>query len=90
MLDEVRTRLEVAFPESQVSLQGDSSRLLIVVVGPEFEGVSRVKRQQTVYACITDLIREGALHAVTIRANTPGEVDAGAAPDDQAKPPPVE
>ncbi len=45
----------------------------VVVVSPAFEGVSRVRKQQLVYAAIAELIRDGALHAVTIRAYTPAE-----------------
>ena len=45
----------------------------VVVVSSAFEGVSRVRKQQLVYAAIAELIRDGALHAVTIRAYTPAE-----------------
>ena len=45
----------------------------IVVVSAAFDGVSRVRRQQMVYAAIAELIGTGALHAVTIRASTPAE-----------------
>ena len=71
--DEVRARVEQAIVASQVTAQGDASRMEIVVVSSAFEGVGRVRKQQLVYAAIAELIREGALHAVTIRAYTPSE-----------------
>jgi len=71
--DEVRARVEQTIVPSQVTAQGDASRMEIVVVSSAFEGVGRVRKQQLVYAAIAELIREGALHAVTIRAYTPSE-----------------
>jgi acid stress-induced BolA-like protein IbaG/YrbA len=56
--------------EVEVVLEGD--RALITVVSPAFEGLSRVQKQQKVYACIDTFIKDGTLHAVTIRAETPG------------------
>jgi acid stress-induced BolA-like protein IbaG/YrbA len=73
--DEVRARVEAAIVPSQVTAQGDASRMEVVVVSPAFEGVSRVRKQQLVYAAIAELIRDGALHAVTIRAYTPTEAE---------------
>jgi len=71
--DEVRTRVAQAIVPSEVTAQGDASRMEVVVVSPVFEGVGRVRKQQLVYAAIAELIRDGALHAVTIRAYTPAE-----------------
>jgi acid stress-induced BolA-like protein IbaG/YrbA len=74
--DDVRSLVERAIVPSQVTAQGDASRMEVVVVSPAFEGVSRVRKQQLVYAAIAELIRDGALHAVTIRAYTPAEREA--------------
>ena len=71
--DEVRARVAQAIVPSEVKARGDASRMEVVVVSSSFEGVSRVRKQQLVYAAIADLIRDGALHAVTIRAYTPAE-----------------
>ena len=71
--DEVETRIAQAIVPSEVSARGDSSRMEVTVVSPAFEGVSRVRKQQLVYAAIAELIKSGALHAVTIRAYTPAE-----------------
>ena len=71
--DEVETRVAQAIIPSEVTARGDASRMEVVVISPAFEGVSRVKKQQLVYAAIAELIRDGALHAVTIRAYTPAE-----------------
>jgi len=81
-LNEVRSRLQSAFVGAEVSLEGDGNRLRIEIVAPEFEGLSRVKRQQAVYACISDLIKDGTLHAVTIQTEVPS--DSSAAPSSAA------
>jgi len=36
----------------------------LFVVSEEFEGLSRMKRQQTVYRAIKDLMNSGQIHAV--------------------------
>ncbi len=71
--DEVQARVAKAIVPSDVTAHGDASRMEVVVVSPAFEGMSRVAKQQLVYGAIAELIRDGALHAVTIRAHTPAE-----------------
>ena len=73
--DDVKARLEAAFPDARVSAVGDGSRMEIGVASIAFEGQSRVKRQQLVYAAIDELIKAGDLHAVTIVASTPAAED---------------
>jgi acid stress-induced BolA-like protein IbaG/YrbA len=76
LTDLVRDKILEGFPDGSVTAQGDGSRMQIVVVSAAFGGESRVVRQQLVYACIDDLIREGTLHAVTISALSPEEAPA--------------
>ena len=71
MQDDVRNRVENAIPGAQVSVEIEGNRAVIVVNSEHFDGMSRVKKQQEVYACIQDLIASGTLHAVTIKAETP-------------------
>jgi acid stress-induced BolA-like protein IbaG/YrbA len=71
--DDVQSRVTRAIVPSTVEARGDASRMEIVVVSSAFDGLSRVRKQQLVYAAIAELIASGALHAVTIRAYTPAE-----------------
>ena len=73
MTEEVQARLAQAFAGAEVEVAADGNRFEIRVVSDAFEGQSRVKRQQAVYAEIRDLIASGAIHAVAIRAVTPAE-----------------
>lgn len=59
--------------DAEVDVVLDGNRALITVVSTDFEGLSRVQKQQKVYACIEEYIRDGRLHAVTIRALGPAE-----------------
>ena len=75
MTEDVQARLASAFAGADVAVDADGNRFEIRVVSDVFEGLSRVKRQQAVYAEIRDLIASGAIHAVSIRAMTPAESD---------------
>ena len=72
----VGEKIRAGIPGSDVSAQGDGSRMEIQVVAEAFDGASRVQRQQLVYACINEMIAEGSLHAVTIQALSPTEAAA--------------
>ena len=56
-----------------VQVELDGNRALITVVSPMFAGMSRVAKQQAVYACINSFIADGRIHAVTIQASAPTE-----------------
>ncbi len=71
MQEDVKTRVAEAFPDAQINVDVDGNRATIHVISDHFDGMSRVKKQQAVYGCIEDLIASGALHAVTIKAETP-------------------
>ena len=70
---EVETRVAAAIAGARVSARGDDHRMDVRVVSDAFAGLSRVKKQQLVYAAIAELIAQGRLHAVSIQALTPAE-----------------
>ena len=74
--DEVKQLLESALPGCDVSVDSEGSHYNLVVVGEVFEGLRPVKRQQTVYAALSEQIASGAMHAVNIKAFTPAEWQA--------------
>ncbi len=73
MIDEVQARLAAAFENAEIAVTGEGNRFEVRVVTEAFTGLSRVRRQQAVYAAIREFIDSGAIHAVTIRAATPAE-----------------
>ncbi|SHI06089.1 BolA family protein [Ferrimonas marina] len=72
-LNEIEQRLQDAMALAEVHVSAEGTHYKIVVVGEGFEGQSKVKRQQAVYAPLMDKITDGTLHALTIKAFTPAE-----------------
>ncbi|MSL30381.1 BolA/IbaG family iron-sulfur metabolism protein [Escherichia coli] len=54
-------------------LPGDGSHFQVIAVGELFDGMSRVKKQQTVYGPLMEYIADNRIHAVSIKAYTPAE-----------------
>lgn len=73
MIEDIEARLEQAFANAEIAVAGEGNRYQLQVVADAFAGMSRVQRQQAVYAAIGDLISSGAIHAVTIQARAPAE-----------------
>ena len=59
--------------DCEVNVTGDGYHYEVVAIGERFQGLSLVKKQQEVYACINDLIADGTVHAVSIKTYTPSE-----------------
>ena len=78
--EEVRLMLAAGLPGAEVEIGGDGHHVDVRVICAEFDGMNRVRRQQRVYAVLSEAIRSGALHAVNIRAMTPGEWAAAKQP----------
>ena len=75
---DVKAILEAAFLEQAVSVdelhvKGDGSHFEVIAVAEMFDGMSRVKKQQTIYGPLTDHIARNDIHAVSIKAMTPAE-----------------
>ena len=74
--EELQTILREKLTDCEVNVGGDSYHFEVTAVGEVFEGLSPVKKQQTVYRCINDLIVDGTVHAVSIKTYTPAEWEA--------------
>ena len=71
MQDEITARIEAEFPGAEIDVRLEGNRALLKVVSPVFADMSRVQKPQAVYACVSDYIADGRLHAVTIQASAP-------------------
>lgn len=83
---EMRRRLESALSPTHLELIDDSelhqghggynpageSHFSLRIGSPAFAGKSRIERQRLVYSALGDLMKE-RVHALSIRANAPGE-----------------
>ena len=67
--NEIQSVLMNALSLQEVHVSGDGSHFQVIAVGELFDGMSRVKKQQTVMEYIAD----NRIHAVSIKAYTPAE-----------------
>ncbi len=73
---QVTSLLNAHLVNCEVSVSGEGSHYDIRVVGDVFDGLRPVRRQQLVYAALTDQIADGSVHAVNIKAMTPAEAQS--------------
>ena len=76
-LDEIKGLLEAGFDDCRIEVEGEGEHIHVSIIGNVFDGVSKVKRQQMVYAQLNEKIKNGEIHAVTMTTLTPAERDAG-------------
>lgn len=73
---EIEHLLGETFKNSTIVVDGDGYHYKVNIISDQFEGLSKVKRQQLVYRVLQELITEGKLHAITIYALTISESGA--------------
>ncbi len=57
-----------------IEVSGGEGKFVANVTSDEFEGLTPIKRHKLVYACVSNEIASGELHALTIVAKTPAEL----------------
>jgi len=68
---EVKGLIESGIADSEARVQIEGSNCQLTVIASAFEGLSSLKKQQLVYACLNDKIASGEIHAVTMETFTP-------------------
>lgn len=68
--NEIQSVLMNALSLQEVHVSGDGSHFQVIAVGEMFDGMSRVKKQQTVYGPLMEYIADNRIHAVSIKAYT--------------------
>jgi acid stress-induced BolA-like protein IbaG/YrbA len=72
-IEEIQQKLEAGIEDSQVTMKGDGCNCSTIVVSPIFEGMSLLQRQRAVLAVVSEEIKSGELHALTVKTYTPNE-----------------
>lgn len=67
---QIEAMLKEILALSEVFVSGDGSHFQIIAVSDQFADMSRLKKQQFVYAPLNSLIAEGSMHAVSIKTFT--------------------
>jgi acid stress-induced BolA-like protein IbaG/YrbA len=60
-------------PGCQINVDGGGGKFQVAVIGAIFAGLGAVKRQQVIYQHLNDHIQSGAIHAVSMKLQTPEE-----------------
>lgn len=80
--DQVESMIESALPDAQVAVQdltGGGDHYQVAIVSSAFEGLSLIKRHQLVYKAVDSAMSSEAIHALSLKTNTPDEVASAAA-----------
>jgi acid stress-induced BolA-like protein IbaG/YrbA len=70
--DDIKRAIEAGLACDRLEVIGDGEHFQAVIVSAEFEGLTRVKRHQLVYAALGDRMRE-EIHALSMQTLTPAE-----------------
>jgi acid stress-induced BolA-like protein IbaG/YrbA len=56
-----------------IQVEGDGRHWFATLVSPSFEGLSRIKRHQLVYATLGQRMQTDEVHALSMKTLTPNE-----------------
>jgi acid stress-induced BolA-like protein IbaG/YrbA len=70
--DDVRSYIAAGLPCERLEVEGDGRHFFATIVSTAFEGLTRVRRHQQVYAVLGDRMRE-QIHALSMKTLTPAE-----------------
>lgn len=71
--NEIKTVLMKALALDEVYVSNDGSHFQVIAISAQFADMSRVKKQQMIYAPLREYIAENRIHALSIKAYTPEE-----------------
>lgn len=71
--NKIQTVLMNALPLQEAHVTGDGSHFQVIAVGELFASLSRVKKQQAIYAPLMEYLADNRIHALTIKTYTPEE-----------------
>ena len=69
---EVQDFIAAGLPCTHLEVNGDGRHFFATIVSSEFEGLSRVRRHQRVYAALGERMKE-QIHALSMKTLTPTE-----------------
>jgi BolA protein len=67
-------RIKQLYPDAQISVSGENCSFEVNVTTPAFGEMKSLQRQRSILTLFNEEIASGELHALTVRAKTPEEV----------------
>lgn len=71
--EEIIERVRNLYPEAVIDAAGEDCNFELFIISEAFEGMNTLQRQKPILALFKDDIRDGKLHALSIKAKTPQE-----------------
>jgi acid stress-induced BolA-like protein IbaG/YrbA len=71
------TRSKTLYPDAEISVAGESCSFEVNVTTPAFAEMKTLQRQRSILTLFNDEIASGELHALTVKAKTPEELQQG-------------
>ncbi len=68
--EEIANMLTTTLNLTEVKVKSEGTHYQVIAIDDTFEDMSRVKKQQLVYAPLSELIADGTIHAVSIKTFT--------------------
>jgi acid stress-induced BolA-like protein IbaG/YrbA len=72
-ISELLAMVQAVLPDSLVSVDGEGCSFTLTVISPAFEGLTLLRRHQTVLAAVQEPLAQGTVHAVSVKTYTPEE-----------------
>ncbi len=70
---ELKVLLDTALQLEEIHVKGEGNHFEVIAVDKLFDGMSRVKKQQTIYGPLMEHISTNTIHALSIKTFTPEE-----------------
>lgn len=72
-VSEIEKLINDAIELDELHVKFDGSQCKVIAIADSFAELSRVKKQQVIYAPLAQIINDGVIHAVTIKTFTTTE-----------------
>ncbi len=76
---QIEAMIKADMPDAKIiaeDMKGTGDHYQVAIVSSAFEGLSLVKRHQLVYKAVNAAMSSEAIHALSLKTNTPAEVIA--------------
>ncbi len=70
---EVAERIKGLCPDAEIEVKGADCHFEVWVISEFFRGKRTLQRQQPILALFSEELRNGQLHALSVKAKAPGE-----------------
>lgn len=74
---ELIDRIKGVYPDADITVAGENCSFEVNVTSPAFADMKSLQRQRSVLTLFNSEIASGELHALTVRAKTPDELQQG-------------